>query len=566
MMVYGKTVLALLSAACAKTTLSAHSYPTSISPRQADGAVNASVFLRRAYHSSVVLNRRLYIDGGEFSYSNGSGITHQYLNSLLSIDLTEDWTNSSVALHSSPKPAEAPNVTHGGIWVDRKTGVFYTGFAGTHPDFGDAATSPQGLWAFTPDGSGAGSWANLNQSADSYFTSQPRPFRGQVASGRGFGFYLGGWVQTGVGVQRPLGSFVAYDFVTSKVNSSNILSPSTRAWSEYGGMTYVPNFGDRGVLILVGGYNQDSTGRADVNGPASFGTVHVYDLASQRWFDQKTTGDIPMPRKEFCIAGAPSKQRTYEILVYGGWDGNLGAGAIPYDSAFVLTLPGFYWIKADYPPLHPRHGHTCNAVGGSQILVLGGVDSTQQQGVNGSDTGVFDTPDPFTQGLAIFDLGQLTWSAAYAANRRMQAPALQVQKYYSAQGRKPAEGFGSPDLEKVFSIEDFSRPDEGASTSAASHSQRNHTGAVVGGVFGGIAAVALTAALVLCVRRRRGERRAGLRSEKRSDAGAGPAACDDTALAGGLESPTEPFELSPESVARGPHELPADHRQPTELP
>lgn len=73
--------------------------------RQVDGAVSENVFLRRAYHSgkyqhvhrsilslrrtdtqvgtAAVLNGRVYIDGGEFSYSSSSGATYQYCKPLL---------------------------------------------------------------------------------------------------------------------------------------------------------------------------------------------------------------------------------------------------------------------------------------------------------------------------------------------------------------------------------------------------------------------------------------------------------------------------------------------------
>ncbi|KAK4127900.1 hypothetical protein N657DRAFT_613035 [Parathielavia appendiculata] len=57
-----------------------HVHPSHVllSSRQADGVVDTSTFLRRAYHSSVVLNRRVYIDGGEVSYKKGEDITYQY--------------------------------------------------------------------------------------------------------------------------------------------------------------------------------------------------------------------------------------------------------------------------------------------------------------------------------------------------------------------------------------------------------------------------------------------------------------------------------------------------------
>jgi hypothetical protein len=183
--------------------------------------------------------------------------------------------------------------------------------------------------------------------------------------------------------------------------------------------------GNNGQGNIVPGNNGQNN-----NGTDSFQTVHVYDVDEQRWYEQKTTGDIPEPRKDFCIAGSPSSNRTHEILVYAGWNGELGAGAVPYDSAYVLTLPGFYWAKADYAAAHPRHGLSCNAVGGSQILAIGGVDTTQ----NGSDSYAagFTTRDPFARGLAIFDLAALAWSSVYRANRPLQPPAPKVQAYYNA--------------------------------------------------------------------------------------------------------------------------------------
>lgn len=68
----------------------------------------------------------------------------------------------------------------------------YTGFAGINSFFGNSNTSPQGLWSFSPDGSGGGSWENLNSTAEGIFVNQPRPFAGSVASGGGTGYFYGG--------------------------------------------------------------------------------------------------------------------------------------------------------------------------------------------------------------------------------------------------------------------------------------------------------------------------------------------------------------------------------------
>lgn len=76
--------------------------------------------------------------------------------------------------------------------MDKNKGVLYTGFAGINSELGNGARHPQGLWSFTPDTTGAGLWQNLNGSADSRFITKPRAFKGQVASGYGSGFFLGG--------------------------------------------------------------------------------------------------------------------------------------------------------------------------------------------------------------------------------------------------------------------------------------------------------------------------------------------------------------------------------------
>lgn len=72
-----------------------------------------------------------------------------------------------------------------------------------------------------------------------------------------------------------------------------------------------------------------------------------------------------------------------------------------------------------YNPQNPRHGHSWNSVRGSQIISIGGVDS------NSNITGAappemirspFDSiPDPFAQGLAIFDVTTLSVANQYTA-------------------------------------------------------------------------------------------------------------------------------------------------------
>lgn len=53
--------------------------------------------------------------------------------------------------------------------------------------------------------------------------------------------------------------------------------------------------------------------------------------------------------------------------------------------------------------------HTCEVIGESQMIVIGGD--------NPNATGYGDTKDPWSNNLGIFDLLSLSWTQAYNASR-----------------------------------------------------------------------------------------------------------------------------------------------------
>ena len=350
-------------------------------------------------------------------------------STLIAINLSQDWINSSVTLNSISKPSGVPNLVQSeGIWVDEDAGVLYTGFAGRHSTFGDDASQPRGWWSFKPDNSGSGTWTNLN-------STEVRPYSPLVASGGGAGYMLGGFA---VNASAPdprtyswsISGLVTYNFTTNTLSNTTVGDGYTGGVNQMGGMLYVPNFGDDGILLVVGG---DQVGKNTPYADAflSFSTVAVYDIASGNWYDQETSGDVPEDRKEYCSAGIASTNNTYEILVYAGWNGHLGPVSVPYDEAYVLSLPAFRWFKAPYPAAHPRHAVSCVPVGGGQIMTVGGVDTTQ----NGPDNfynDVFNTRDPFEQGLAIFDMNAMAFSPSYTAKPPAYTGASIVHQYYAS--------------------------------------------------------------------------------------------------------------------------------------
>ena len=196
-----------------------------------------------------------------------------------------------------------------------------------------------------------------------------------------------------------------------------------------GAMQFVPAFGPEGIFVTMGG--EDSPGEDGPGDLLGFDSVLILDQSTQTWYNQTTTGSPPSPRTGFCTAGISSNNNTYEMyetqsikelvlctdivarFVYAGDQRHLGSPAIPFDSVNILTIPAFHWFSVPYNPQNPRSGHTCNPVGGSQVLIVGGIDSNAPISYGDYETiehSTFSTPDPFKQGLEILDLQMWAFS------------------------------------------------------------------------------------------------------------------------------------------------------------
>lgn len=227
-----------------------------------------------------------------------------------------------------------------------------------------------------------------------------------------------------------MSSLLKYDFASKKVTNETVNLASTQGSEQFGSMLYVPNFGKKGILVSVGGLIAKMNTDNNDDKRMSLDTARIFDIDSSAWFEQSTSGTPPAPRQEYCMAGVASDNQTYEILIYAGWGGHLGGASVPFDDAYVLTLPGFYWTKAPYTARNPRHSLSCNAVGGGQIITIGGVDTTREGPIT-LYKGVFTTTDPFPQGIAVFDLATLKITDTYKANQTSYSPASAIQSYYN---------------------------------------------------------------------------------------------------------------------------------------
>ena len=110
-------------------------------------------------------------------------------------------------------------------------------------------------------------------------------------------------------------------------------------------------------------------------------------------------------------------------FIYGGWDNNFSAteNTDPTD-VYILTLPAFRWIRVT-GSAPPRAGSRCQIVGKRQMLSVGGFDPTS--------SAEYTPADPWTYGLGIFDMTDLSWGPHYNANAAPYVRSNAVNNYYA---------------------------------------------------------------------------------------------------------------------------------------
>ncbi|KAL8646676.1 MAG: hypothetical protein Q9226_006758 [Calogaya cf. arnoldii] len=336
---------------------------------------------------------------------------------------------------------------------------------------------------------GSGTWKVEISPDDGKWNRRTRTTGGYVASGGGSALVLGGvlnpWTTPeSMNVQEDIKVpwLVEYNMTKKTFYNSSAIGFNAQGIGGRGAMHYVPSFGPNGLFMIMGG-----TDFSDPDQNIDFDNIWVYETLENKWYNQTATGTIPKGRRNFCLAG------------------------IPYDEIFILTLPAFHWLKVDYPARHPRSSHSCNAVGGSQIISIGGIESNAKVTI-GDLTDIrrssFNSSvDPFVQGLGIFDMTTLTWADRYTANASPYEQSEPVKAYYRD---NPQDGsrFSSRELERLFLVTHFSQGPGPSSTPESSSPSSGNTGAIAGGAVVGFTALAIVACVAFFIYRRRRSQRA----------------------------------------------------------
>ncbi|CAL8578698.1 hypothetical protein XPA_004469 [Xanthoria parietina] len=459
-------------------------------------------FLRRNYHVSVALGDFVYIDGGEVQQLpavNGDP-TGKLLNVTLAIDMRNSWTNSTVTFNSIRKNG-APSLNAGVIWPSTDNQTFFA-FGGELSYWNLAAEVPDvSCWQFTADGNGGGSWAIFKPVDQSIFYDLTRPGFASGATVDNTGFILGGRASYRSSPQFredvPIPGIVSFNISSTLWQNDTLPRNIEDMNAPQGMLTSADSFGTDGLLIQAGL-------TSDAYNPPPFNNITIYDPSEKTWHSQTATGEVPSGRSTACTVGVKGDNGTYEIFLYGGQNiiglnGNISLTQyrenIALDEIYVLSLPAFAWFKADYPAQHPRIGQTCHLVGKRQMLSIGGRDPTDVY----NDT---TSADPFLQGLGIFDLTNMQWSDGYNADAEPYETPAVVKAWYAANGRS-TRTWDSPATQRLFLQETSSTGERGASPSPPEKSDSSSTGAIIGGVVGGIAALCLLIGLVWWLRQRR---------------------------------------------------------------
>jgi hypothetical protein len=172
----------------------------------------------------------------------------------------------------------------------------------------------------------------------------------------------------------------------------------------------------QGVLVVIGGVinpselangstdNPAQTTESQHTSPTFMTSLPVYDIGSQQWFVQNTSGQNHdgWQLTEFCaVVAQATGSSSFEIFIYGGYDGLNGSAL---GDVWVLSIPSFTWVHA-YSGAHSNHvrsSHACVQPYPDQMFVVGG-----------DSLGVTPSTSCFTGIIDVFNISSLTWLDRY---------------------------------------------------------------------------------------------------------------------------------------------------------
>ncbi|KAK3492891.1 uncharacterized protein B0T23DRAFT_358903 [Neurospora hispaniola] len=429
--------------------------------------------------------------------------------------MSRSWTASTVEIKATPKKGPVA-LSDQAIWNDPSGDAFYI-YGGRAPYMINMNNiTKDGIWKFWVDGTGGGTWSLERPSNPDVLKKLNLTHKAAFAathdsSGGGVAFVIGGMTSIEIDpdsnntspvtdpqhwYRTPIPGMVSYDMKSrtfSRTDTSVVMPPLGTLID--GRAHFVPQFGSNGLMLVLGG----KIG----GGILDFNNITFYDPKTGQWGWQNTVGYAPTERETFCMVGVASPAGTYELFIYGGAN---QAFTEFYDDIYILSLPGFVWLKTDAHSVEPRNNQNCVVVGKRQMLVVGG---------HGQNKSLWDK-DPLPQGLGIFDLTDLVWSkdGNYDADAEDYRTPKFVEEWYQDKNLS-ALSWSSDEVKRMFLKNpiSFNATTSGtAPTSIATsatgpdsgqQSSVNKAGPIAGGVVGGAVILCILSGLAYCLWRKR---------------------------------------------------------------
>ncbi|KAF8460927.1 hypothetical protein BDZ91DRAFT_766000 [Kalaharituber pfeilii] len=548
------------------------SYLAEFEKRQTNDGV--SEFCRLWGHTSTVVDERLYISGGIATFKENFKKGQIYLCRCMRytyITLEGVWRvcgeksgmgleypvvgNDPVYSYVGPNK-DGESTQMGALWYDGGSSIYKYGgwFAdnNTWSMVNQTTIREAQLWRFDIVNS---QW--IQAELDSHRIV--RAYGGAVAEvpAKKKGYFLGGIISPDTdphfahapGYEILADSFLHFDSGNVEVENrtASALGPVALA-----SMVHIPDMGDEGVLVLIGGITGPQgewirEGTTDGVTLRPMDSVHVYDIANDRWYEQSTSGTPPLGRQSACAVVVPSQDKTsWQVVVYGGTSEK--ANGPVYGDTWVLTLPSFQWVKVNDRG-DKRFEHTCHLVKGNMMLAVGGRDHQQDSAADPANNYTINPVDwsCLKQGLlSSLDLNTFEWTDRLPMNEEdylVHDSIVSLVGGNSTGGATtldPLYGWSDSSLKIIMFIPTAGSNGKGNGGAVGGHGHGDDDdgpsiGPIVGGVVGGVVLIALVALIWVLMRRR--SKKA---NEKSATAVAPPAAAATTAVPPPAAPPAAP--------------------------
>ncbi|SMQ44860.1 unnamed protein product [Zymoseptoria tritici ST99CH_3D7] len=464
-------------------------------------------FCRRWSHQTTVVDNKLFIYGGFVTY--GSQIEEDTQNStnfhLLYSDLGSVDQNTGMPIqYDLSKPSEVPVVSGGALWSDDVNKIFYL-FGGQNDQ---QAQSPRQntIWSYDILND---AWREMPTNSRSTDITIPAFGASTTDPNQGIGYYYGGWTDNSGGnaystAATAKSKMIVYEYESNIWHEIRFIDDVPRA---EGALFYIAS--DHGMLIYLGGVEQNVSGTYD---GVAMDKIHVFDIGSGASYTQQTSGTSPAKRRRFCGGVSwPDDRSSYNIYLYGGLppqeDGGLG-----YNDVWTLSIPSFTWTSNFTSPVKSHHSSTCDIAQAGQMIIIGGYFP------NSSDV---DCDNRNGYGQHNLNLGSENDENAAWYNYLPDITGYSVPPYMtdviggdasgSATVTQPADGFvgangdlavllprHAPTSTRTATISDRATASPTQTSRPPGDNPTTNTGAIAGGVVGGVAFLVLLLVFGFC--------------------------------------------------------------------